>query len=254
MGASVTPQASRTGAAAATPEPAPAGPAARVPGVLLIVNDIDADADEEMNRWYQEEHLPSRLAIRGFRRARRYHAIDGRPAYVAFYECDSVDVLFSHEYREKMANPTPWAQRILPRFHNVMRSACRLGLSIGGGIGGTAIIVQCKPMAGRHAQARAFLETELAPRLRREGALLRLSLLETESAVTGMPRWERPLRDDQENYPHWVLFIETYDLDKAALSLHAGILECECAQTGLLFRTWARYRLICVLSGDEAPR
>lgn len=234
-------------------QPGRAPAAAGVPGVLLIVNDVDAHADEEMNRWYQDEHLPNRLAIRGFRRARRYNAIDGQPEYVAFYECDSLDVLSSREYRDEVANPTPSTRRILPKFRNVMRSACRLTLSVGGGIGGTAIIVQCKPMAGRDAQARAFVETELAPRLRREGALVRLSLLETDTAVTGMPSSERELRVDQDNHPHWVLFIETYDLDKAALSLHAGILECEAAKSGLLFGTWARYRLICVVSADDAP-
>ena len=229
-------------------------PAVEVPGVLLIVNDVDDDAEDELNRWYQEEHLPNRLAVTGFRRARRYRAIDGQPAYVAFDECDSGAVLTSSDYREKVANPTPSTRRILPRFRNVLRSACRQTLSIGRGIGGTAILVQCKPMAGRYDAARRFLETELGPRLLREGALVRLSLLETDFAVTGMPSSERELRNDQDNYPHWVLFIETYDLDKAALSLHAGILECEAAKTGLLFGSWARYRLICVVSANEPAR
>jgi hypothetical protein len=234
--------------------PSASEPAIEVPGVLLIVNDVDEDAEDELNRWYQEEHLPNRLAIPGFRRARRYRAIDGQPAYVAFYECDSVDVLTSRDYRDKVANPTPSTRRILPRFRNVLRSACRQTLSIGRGIGGAAILVQCKPMAGRYDAARRFLETELGPRLQREGALLRLTLLETDTAVTGMPSSERELRNDQDNYPHWVLFIETYDLDKAALSLHAGILECEAAKTGLLFGTWARYQLICVVSANEPAR
>jgi hypothetical protein len=82
----------------------------------------------------------------------------------------------------------------------------------------------------------------------REGALVKLSLLETDTAVTGMPSWERTIRNDQENYPHWVLLIETYDLDKAALALHATSLEAEVAKTALLFGTWARYQLICVVS------
>ena len=235
-------------------DPSTKEPALEVPGVLLIVNDVDEGAEDELNRWYQEEHLPNRLAIPGFRRARRYRAIDGQPAYVAFYECDSVDVLTSSDYRDRVANPTPSTRRILPRFRNVLRSACRQTLSIGGGIGGTAILVQCKPMAGRYDAARRFLETEFGPRLLREGALVRLSLLETDTAVTGMPSSERELRNDQDNYPHWILFIETYDLDKAALSLHAGILECEAAKTGLLFGTWARYQLICVVSASESAR
>jgi len=219
-----------------------------VPGALLIVNDVDADADDELNRWYHEEHLPNRLAIPGFRRARRFRAIDGKPTYVAFYECDSVEVLSCNEYRDKVANPTASTRRILPRFKNVLRAACRQTLSIGGGIGGAAIVVQCKPMAGRNDVARRYLEHEFGPRMLREGALVKLSLLETDTAVTGMPSWERTLRNDQENYPHWVLLIETYDLDKAALALHATSLEAEVAKTALLFGTWARYQLICVVS------
>lgn len=225
--------------------------AAAVPGALLIVNDIDDDADEEMNRWYQEEHLPSRLAIPGFRRARRFRAIDGQPTYVSYYECDSVETLSSSEYRHKLANPTPSARRILPRFRNVLRAACRRTLSIGGGIGGAAILVQCKPMAGRHEMARRFLEQEFGPRMLGEGALVKMSLLETDTAVSGMPSWERALRNDQDNYPHWALLIEAYDLDKAALTLHASSLECEAAKTGLLFGTWVRYQLISVISAED---
>ena len=222
-----------------------------VPGALLIVNDVDSDADDELNRWYQEEHLPNRLAIPGFRRVRRFRAIDGRPTYVALYECDSVEVLSSNEYRDKVANPTASTRRILPRFRNVLRAACRQTLSIGGGIGGAAIVVQCKPMAGRNEVARRYLEHEFGPRMLREGALVKLSLLETDTAVTGMPSWELTLRDDQENYPHWVLLIETYDLDKAALALHATSLEAEVAKTALLFGTWARYQLICAVSAQD---
>ena len=222
-----------------------------VPGALLIVNDVDSDADDELNRWYQEEHLPNRLAIPGFRRVRRFRAIDGRPTYVALYECDSVEVLFCDEYRDKVANPTASTRRILPRFRNVLRAACRQTLSIGGGIGGAAIVVQCKPMAGRNEVARRYLEHEFGPRMLREGALVKLSLLETDTAVTGMPSWERTVRNDQENYPHWVLLIETYDLDKAALALHATSLEAEVAKTALLFGTWARYQLICAVSAQD---
>ncbi len=217
-----------------------------VPGMLLIVNDLAEGTDEdEFNRWYQEQHVPNRLGIPGFRNARRYRAIDGQPAYIALYECDSVQVLLSKNYTDRVANPTDWAKKILPKFRNVLRAACRQTLSIGDGVGGTAILVQCKPMAGRYDVARRFIEEEFAPRLMRSGALVRLSLLETDTAVTGMPSSERRLRNDQDNYPHWVLFIENYDLDKAALTLHAEILACEAAKTGLLFGTWARYRLIC---------
>ncbi|MFT3800173.1 MAG: hypothetical protein QM766_03055 [Burkholderiaceae bacterium] len=217
-------------------------------GALLIVNNIDEGSDDELNHWYQNEHLPNRLNIDGFQRARRYQAIDGQPAYIAFYECDSVDVLKSRAYLDRVLNPTPWTRRVLPKFRNVVRAACRTTVSVGSGIGGSAIVVFCTPMSGRHDAARRFLETTLAPKLKENGALVRLILLETDSAVTGMPNEERLLRNDQDNYPHWVLLIETYNLDKAALLFHAQILDYEAAQVGLLFGSWARYRLILAVS------
>lgn len=221
------------------------------PGALLIVNDVDEGSDEELNRWYQAEHLPNRLAIEGFRRARRYKSIDGQPAYIAFYECDSVEVLRSRAYLDRVGDPTPWTRRVLPHCRNVIRAACRLTVSVGAGIGGHASVVFCTPMNGRREVARPFVRDTLASRLRQDGALVRLVLLETDSAVTGMPSEERLLRNDQDNFPHYVLFIETYELDRAALLLHSLILEHDAAQAGLLFGSWARYSLITAISRQE---
>lgn len=220
----------------------------RRPGIYLIVNDVAPDLEDEFNRWYQQQHLPERLAIRGFRTARRYYALGARPAYMAVYECDSLEVLSSAAYKERVANPSEWTRKIMPAFRNVLRSACRETLSYGCGVGAMAIMVQCKPLEGKEALARDFIRTQLAPRLMQSGGLVRMSLWETDTAVTGMPSSESALRNDQENYPHWVLFLESYDMEKAALTLHTEILACEVRKSGLLFGTWARYQLICGLN------
>jgi hypothetical protein len=56
--------------------------------------------EEEFNAWYDNEHLPERLSIPGFRSARRWVA-DCKPGegkYLATYELDSPAVLSSREY------------------------------------------------------------------------------------------------------------------------------------------------------------
>jgi hypothetical protein len=82
--------------------------------------------EEEFNAWYEDEHLPERLAIPGFRSARRWVA-EGRPGegkYLATYELDSPGVLRSPEYLARFENPTPWSRRCLDRAVVFRRWTC----------------------------------------------------------------------------------------------------------------------------------
>jgi len=81
--------------------------------------------EEEFNAWYDEEHLPERLSIRGFRSARRW--VSGKKRgklYLATYELDSPAVLKSREYLKYFKNPTPWSKRCLSKCVVFKRWAC----------------------------------------------------------------------------------------------------------------------------------
>ena len=68
------------------------------------------DDEGGFNAWYDQEHVPLRLAVPGFLNARRYHAVPvpagAAPAtgaapprqYLALYDLDSVDVLATRAY------------------------------------------------------------------------------------------------------------------------------------------------------------
>ncbi|HSA88622.1 MAG TPA: hypothetical protein VLF42_01870 [Burkholderiales bacterium] len=77
--------------------------------------------DEEFNAWYDTEHLPERLAIPGFRSARRW--LRGG-IYLATYELDSPEVLQSKPYLDRFRNQTPWSRRCLGRCLTFKRWAC----------------------------------------------------------------------------------------------------------------------------------
>ena len=64
-------------------------------GLLLVMMDIDPEHEEDFNRWYDEEHVPERMAIPGFLTGRRYRAVEGGPKYLAIYEIKSPEVLDS---------------------------------------------------------------------------------------------------------------------------------------------------------------
>jgi hypothetical protein len=90
-------------------------------GLLLTLTEPPAAMTEEFNAWYDEEHLPERLAIPGFRSARRW--VSGR-TYLATYELDSLAVLSSPAYLARYQNQTPWSRRCLGKCLVFKRWAC----------------------------------------------------------------------------------------------------------------------------------
>jgi hypothetical protein len=104
---------SRTGPQTATP----------AKGLLLVMVDVAPEHEEELNRWYEEEHIPERMAIPGFVRARRFVALEGRPKYLALYDLESVDVLHSKEYRHRLnQGATEWTRRMQAFFKPMARN------------------------------------------------------------------------------------------------------------------------------------
>jgi len=96
-------------------------------GLLLTMTEPPPAMEEEFNAWYDDEHLPERLAIPGFRSARRWVADlpRGEGRYLATYELDSPGVLTSPEYLARFKGaPTAWTQRCLGKAVVFKRWAC----------------------------------------------------------------------------------------------------------------------------------
>jgi len=95
-------------------------------GLLLTMTEPPAPMEEEFNAWYDTEHLPERLAIPGFRSARRWVAdvAPGEGKYLATYELDSLEILNSPAYLARFQNPTPWSKRCLGKTAVFKRWAC----------------------------------------------------------------------------------------------------------------------------------
>jgi hypothetical protein len=112
------------------------GPAANRPRALLVVmSDIRPELEPDFVRWYDQEHLPQRLAVPGFVRAARYEAGPAvysaslaipevpPPRHLAVYEMDRPEVLESEPYRHLIANPSDWTRRIRSTFDLRLRHA-----------------------------------------------------------------------------------------------------------------------------------
>lgn len=90
-------------------------------GLLLTLTEPPAGMEEEFNAWYDSEHIPERLAIPGFRSARRWVH---EKTYLATYELDSPGVLSSSPYLARYENQSPWSRRCLGKCVTFKRWAC----------------------------------------------------------------------------------------------------------------------------------
>jgi hypothetical protein len=95
-------------------------------GLLLTMTEPPPQMEEEFNAWYDDEHLAERLAIPGFRSAKRWVADvpPGEGKYLGTYEVDSLSVLQSPGYLAKFNNQTPWSRRCLSKMVCFRRWAC----------------------------------------------------------------------------------------------------------------------------------
>ncbi len=102
---------------------------------LAFWNGIAPGGDAEFLAWHVSEHIPERVGLPGFLRGRRYVASCGSPRYFNFYETESLDVLESPVYRDRLDHPTPWTTKVIATFVDTSRTMCRVAHSRGAGEG-----------------------------------------------------------------------------------------------------------------------
>jgi len=82
--------------------------------------DIAPEIRTEWEEWHSHEHMPERLSIPGFLRGTRYVAVSGAPSYFVLYEAADLSVITSGPYLERLNNPTPWSQKMMPHHRNMV--------------------------------------------------------------------------------------------------------------------------------------
>lgn len=125
-------------------------------GVLAIWNGIAPGQETEFLRWHVGQHLPERMGVPGFLRARRYVSIDGAPRYFNFYEVAGVEVLESDAYLARLNAPTDWTKAVVPHFTDTSRTLCNVVEGRGHGCGG---MVETLRIAGDAAALRPLVDS-----------------------------------------------------------------------------------------------
>jgi hypothetical protein len=187
--------------------------------VLAIWNDIVPGGDDEFIHWHTREHIPERVAVPGFLRGRRYVALAGSPRYFTLYETESLDTLAGGAYVARLNDPTPWTRRSLPLFRNTKRTACRITLSLGIGVGGAVATLDFGPGTGRDQELHAWVTSTTLPAISERPGVVGAHLCQADVAATQVKTEEKNLRDRADELARWVLVVEATD---------APILESVC--------------------------
>jgi hypothetical protein len=152
-------------------------------GALLLWLDVAPQLDRETDAWYVDEHMPERIDVGGYLRARRYGAIEGAPAYLTLFEAQTPAALASDGYLRLVSRISEQSQRIRAGFSNVVRNTFAVRESRGRGIG--AVVASLRLMArdpGGAAAAAATLDAQVPQLLRRRG-VVGVHWLQTAPAV-----------------------------------------------------------------------
>ena len=243
-------------------------------GHLLIWGAVDPSVvnTSHLNHWWTYEHLPERLSIPGFLKAKRYvstSTLDSLPSYLVWYETSTLSVLASDAYLEKLNNPTDGTKRWVPVLARLEREACRVvKIVVADGVadvvskggrydGGTLGHVVFTPPSEDEGKSRVMelLERECSSDKLAERGIVSMQLLEGDKNVTGVGSGSKSYeevefsktKEDEEG--KWMVVVEFAEADsgqngRRSEELVQGLVDgLEAQEVKLLSRKM--YRLIC---------
>jgi hypothetical protein len=177
-------------------------------GIVAIWHDLLPEARDEFYEWHGREHMPERLDIPGFRRGRRYVALQGAPEFFNLYEADDAQVVSGPDYLARLNAPTPWTQRVVPSFRNVARGVGSVLFS--GGVGQGAVMLTLRfDVAGDAAEAVARrLCEQFLPDVVGAPGVSGAHLCRTDDQSSRIETAEKKARADATAIPRWMLFAE----------------------------------------------
>ncbi|MGE0876681.1 MAG: hypothetical protein AB7O31_18600 [Burkholderiales bacterium] len=216
---------------------------------LLLSFDVAPEMLAEHDDWHTHEHLPERLSIPGFLRGSRWTAVGGGPRYFVMYEVESLATLTSEAYLARLNAPSAWTQKMMPGYRDMNRGLCSVTASFGAGIGGAALLVRFKPVAGKEDSLRRWLREEALPPLASLRGVGGAHLF--EGAVAAPMTNEQRIRGVDAGFD-WAVLATGYD-EEALAALTEGVLStAQLEAHGAGGVQAASYRLGYALTDREA--
>jgi hypothetical protein len=188
-------------------------------GLLAIWSTIAAESETDYMHWLTREHIFERVSVPGFRSGRVFKRRNSRPSeYMMLYELDNADVMSSPGYLERLNNPTPWTQRIMPTLEQFRRGGGSI-VARGGnpaGHGGHISIARFEDALPDRLAAHEGLE--LVKALAKVDWVVSAQIMSVKNDATAIATQEKSMRRSSEGEFAGLLLVESLDtgsLDRA---------------------------------------
>ena len=183
---------------------------------VAIWQDLVPQAKQDFYEWHNRQHVPERLSIPGFLRARRFIARQGTPEFFTLYELNRVETAAGKDYLDRLNNPTEWTRRVMPHFRNMARSANQLIYSGGTGEGGYLATLR---FTYPGEEAFAQLGSEILPAVTELPGIVGAHLGLANDTASAIATFEKTFRTSDDVTPPCVVMIEGSSVDH----VHAAI-------------------------------
>ncbi len=177
-------------------------------GVIAIWQDLIPEAKQDYYEWHNRQHMPERLSIPGFRRARRFVAVKGGPEFYTLYEADSHDDVSGKAYLDRLNAPTEWTRRIMPAFRNMARAVCRVAFTCGVGEGGFMVTQRIALPCEKKQDLIGKLSENVLPSLANLPGVVGVHLCIADESASTVETFEKTFRAAEDLTPPCVLMIE----------------------------------------------
>lgn len=128
-------------------------------GMVTVWLDVAKEHDQELNDWYEREHLADVVDIDGFISGFRYFSPDAPHRFLVLYETLDETVESGPGFRGIVARPTRWTLNIRSMFKKQMRNNYRRRIDTGAAATPGAIVAVHSNAVPDSAQGELFVKT-----------------------------------------------------------------------------------------------
>ena len=220
-------------------------------GVAAIWHNVAPEAEADYDHWHCHEHMAERVAIPGFLRGRRYVAVAAERKFFHFYETETLASLMSKAYLDRLNNPTPWTQRIVPSIHDNNRTLCNVVSTQGKGGGAAILTCRFSPAEGHEKSFTGWLVEEVFPALASGPGIVGAHLLSGDREASQTETEEKALREHADEIADWVFLIEAIEPSYLEALVENQLSDAALEAQGARNVTLGLYRFHYELSSHE---
>jgi hypothetical protein len=216
-------------------------------GALVLWLDVAPELDRETDGWYIDEHMPERIDIGGYLRARRFVAIEGAPAYLTLFEAETPAALASEGYLRLIGRISAQSQRIRAGFSNVVRDTFAVRRSFGRGIGTVVASLRLAPRDAAQAKAAAEALDVQVPRLLHQHGLVGVHWLQATPEVRAQMDSVR-VTGHADAHADYVLLVEATRVSDVRALRRDMLSAAHLERSGFIEQAFGIYHLLYEVS------